>query len=303
MLVTVPDLLLAPYLPLRSPASLGDWELIPFRVLFDAGQVPDELPAPVKRLIDAYTLPHTSAAALGAVIIPSGTHVGAPFDRSLIGRLDRALLAGAIANNPRLTDPEEEADPNAGFAIATAENALLYGHPLGNGDSYVIQAGVLAQAMSINYAPPEKPLPKIAPPSELPKPVFTVLDIEIAIATVSAFEDDQFGRRLRRTLDWYRIAFSNAHAITPDVRVGAARSALEVLTGVDDKTRKLVRAYGRLLQTDQTPQATYRGGSRVCATCATRSCTATRSPRSSGTTTATTRSSRSTTACSTCCGS
>jgi hypothetical protein len=80
---------------------------------------------------------------------------------------------------------------------------------------------------------------------------------EIATATFNALADDQSGPRLRPTLDWYRIAFSNTGAITPDVRVGAARSALAVLTGVSEETRKLVRAYGRLLRTDKTVATTY----------------------------------------------
>lgn len=45
--------------------------------------------------------------------------------------------------------------------------------------------------------------------------------------------------------------------MTLDVRIGAARSAIEVLTGESDETRRVVRAYGKLMRTDETTDHTY----------------------------------------------
>jgi hypothetical protein len=59
-------------------------------------------------------------------------------------RLGYALLAGVVADNPPMAVSDEDQEPNAGWAAASAENPLLYGHPLSEGDSYLIQTGVLA---------------------------------------------------------------------------------------------------------------------------------------------------------------
>jgi hypothetical protein len=37
-----------------------------------------------------------------------------------------------------MTRSETTKDANAGWAAASSENALLYGHPLDGGDSYVV---------------------------------------------------------------------------------------------------------------------------------------------------------------------
>lgn len=60
-----------------------------------------------------------------------------------------------------------------------------------------------------------------------------------------------------RALDWFRIALSNGEAVSLDVRVGAARSAFEILTEAGGETKRLVRAYGRLVGEGQIVTATY----------------------------------------------
>jgi hypothetical protein len=253
----VPELLIAPYVPLGEAAAVGPWELIPFRSVAESDALPDALRRPVLRLVEAYDV-SGSATMLGVVAYPGGGHIGAAFVRATMRRLGHALLAGAVASNPRMAIPENEQSPNAGHEVAAAENALLYGHPLDGGDSYVVETGMLARVMDLRHAPGEEPLPKIAPPVELPKPLFPAFDIEIADATHAALgSGDSPARRLGRAIDWYKIALSNSVAVTLDVRVGAARSALEVLTGAGDETKRLVRAYGDLCRTDTTPQATY----------------------------------------------
>jgi hypothetical protein len=132
-------------------------------------------------------------------------------------------------------------------------------HPLLGGDSYAIETGVLTLAVAnLRYAPADEPLPKIDAPLELPKPMFGHFDAEVADATHRLLtRGGARARRLSRALDWYAVALSNAEAVTVDVRIGAARTALEVLTGAGDETKRLVRAYGRLLRDDETPEVTY----------------------------------------------
>jgi hypothetical protein len=251
------NILIAPYLPVSQSARVGSWELIPFRRLEASGFASDQLMRPASRLIEAYRLQH-AGPPLGVVAVPESGRVGSPFDRALMPRLGHALLAGVVAGNPTMAIAEDDEEPNAGWAVCTSENALLYGHPLIESDSYAVETGVLARVNAIRHAPGDEPLPKIEPPVELPKPLFAHFDEEIANATYALLSTgESAARRLHRALDWYRIALSNAEAVTLDLRVGAARSALEVLTGAGEETKRLVRAYGRLTREESTTTATY----------------------------------------------
>jgi hypothetical protein len=247
---------------------VGAWDLAPFRDLQrdddeseDSREwVPEALRGPVLRLIEAYRV-ESGRAALGAVVVPKDGRAGDPFDRALMTRLGHALLAGSVADNPLMALPEDEQSANAGHAGATSENALVYGHPLGGGESYVIQTGVLFRVMSYRHAEDGEPLPKIEPPVELPRPIFGKFDGEIADAAYSLLSaGDVQARRFHRAMDWYRIALSNAEAVALDVRVGATRSAIEVLVGESDETRRVVRAYGNVVRTDETTEQTYTAG-------------------------------------------
>jgi hypothetical protein len=254
----VADLLIAPYLALSDTVRVGPWELCPFKAVAASGIVPSALSEAVSRLIEAYSLPKGAGSILGAVAYPHGSNVGAPFEQSAMRLLGHALLAGALANNPEMAHAKEGELSNAGHAVATSENALLYGHPIEDGQACVTESGVLVRAAHIRFAPADKPLPKIAPPSELPTLMFGSFDDELSDATYAALSaSDASSRRLSRALDWYRIALSNADAVTLDVRVGAARSALEALTGANEKTKLLVRAYGVLMRDQRTTETTY----------------------------------------------
>jgi hypothetical protein len=247
------EVLLAPYLPLRENVRVGPWALVRFSALSDTEALPDALRRPVMRLVEAYESPFGS----GAVLFPAHATVGAPFDRSALAPLRRALLAGVVANNPYMAVDQDDQDANAGHAVSTAENAILWGHPLTDGNSYVLETGVLARTMAYHRADPDKPLPPIAPPVELPSNLFAGFDEEVSHATHSVITSGGLsGRRLLRALDWYLIAYSNAEAVTFDVRISAARSAVEVLTGAGDGSRKIVRALGRLLGDETTPRET-----------------------------------------------
>ena len=249
-------LVFAPYLPLSERATVGSWTLIPFSAARTSDVVPDDLRRATCRLIDAYEV-DDDIGTLGAVVEPS-TGVGSEVERGALGLLGKGLLAGILNGNPRLLDAEDES-PNAGWAMATAENAIVFGHPLGDGDSYVIETGTLARVTSMRHGSPDEPLPKITPPNELRVPTLGwSFDDEFADATFGILQrPDRSGRRLGRALDWYRIVFSNAEAITPDLRVEGARSAAEILTGSGDETRRLVRAYGRLMRDEDSEEVTY----------------------------------------------
>jgi len=67
---------------------------------------------------------------------------------------------------------DEDDDPNAGHKIATAENGLLYGHPLqGVGaNHYVIGEGAIVEKLDWRTAPPGRPLPPVGSPVGVPTP-------------------------------------------------------------------------------------------------------------------------------------
>lgn len=253
------DVLIAPYLPIGQAAQVGPWNLVPFSCLEASGLVPRELRGRVMRLVEAYRLPTGAGQQLGVLAVPEGGRVGAPFERASMSKLAHALLAGVVSGNPRMAaDHDAEENLNAGWGAATVENALLYGHPLVDSDSYAVEVGVLVRVSNIRHAPGDQPLPRVEPPVELPKPMFTQFDDELADATYVALGDAAApARRLHRALDWYRIALSNAQAVTLDVRIGAARSAFELLTDAGDETKRLVRAYGNLMSDEATTRCTY----------------------------------------------
>lgn len=248
----MPDLLLAPYLPLANSVVIGSWQVLPFKRLRESDVVPEDIRRPVERLIEAYSRDD----GMGAVVFPDGAEVGAGFEMPAFTRLGLALLAGLVGANPPMAVEDE--GPNAGWSVATSENVRLYGHPLGDGNSYALQVGMLARVLSGHGALEDEPLPKVDPPVELPTPRLGSFDVELADATYAVLgTEDVAARQLHRSLDWYRIVLSNAEAVSVDVRVGSARSALEVLTGAGDKTKRLVRAYGRLVREEDAVETTY----------------------------------------------
>lgn len=256
----MPDVLLAPYLPLPEEISIGPWTLTPFSVAaerMEASPLTADLRRATTRLVEAYKV----SARLGAVAFPTATGIGGPFSRSALRPLGHALLAGVISGNPKMAVPEEDVDPNAGFAVATAENARLFGHPLADdGDSFVTEKGVLVRTTAGHLGRSNKPLPPVPAPVELPRPLFVSFDHELAEATFAVLNAEGEGAsRLTVVLDWYRIALSNAEAVTLEVRVGATRSALEVLLE-EDLIGKLAGAYCDLVRESDVPKTVYSKG-------------------------------------------
>jgi hypothetical protein len=254
----MPDMLIAPYIVLREPVTVGPWQLTPANDFGDRPEIVDEpLRRAVARMIDAYNTTE-GRSPFGALIYPTGGVVGSAFKRSEMEPLKAALLGGTISSNPRMAVGRDEQPANGGWMTATSENALLFGHPIdAPGNSYALSTGIWARVMSLHHADDDEPLPKIPAPLELPRPTLGArFDDETADAVMQVLaRGDQNSRRLQRALDWYRVMYANADSIANDVRVGATRSALEVLTGAGDQTKKVLRAVGRLLDHTKDPSA------------------------------------------------
>jgi hypothetical protein len=246
------ELLLAPYLSIPGPKTVGRWRLEPIRHLEDLGELaPALLRTPAERLVDAY-----SHGSLGALVHLDGEQIGPGYEPEEMRRLGHALLAGALGANSDIAG--DEVDGNAGWAMQTVENAALVAHHLDETGGYTVEIGALRRVRSMTGVREGEPLPKVTPPRELPEPMFVSFDDELGAAALACLgEENLNARRLDRGLDWFRIAFANSEAITADVRVGAARSALEAMTGAGDSTRGLVRSYGRLVDHERTARKTY----------------------------------------------
>ena len=247
-------LLLTPYLPLSKEMAIREWRLIPFKSMCEAEIVPGALAKPVERLVAAYGRDD----GMGAAVHLDGQQVGAEFEMRDFMRLRAALLAGSVGGNPEMATTEDGGLD--AWSLTTAENALLVGHPIGDGSGYALQIGVLSRVLSGRGALEDEPLPPIEAPVELPTPLVSSFDVELAEVVYDALgADDDRARRLERALDWYRVVLSNAEAVSIDVRIGAAKSALEVLLGVGDETKKIVRAFGRLVRTPDSTEQNYEG--------------------------------------------
>jgi hypothetical protein len=248
----VTDLLLTPYLPLSKEMTIREWRLVPFKEMREDETVPRALAKRVERLVAAYGRDD----GMGALVHLIGQQVGAEFEMRDFMRLRAALLAGTVGGNPDMASAENGG--LGGWSLTTSENALLVGHPIGDGSGYALQIGVLFRVLSGRGALEDEPLPPIEPPVELPTPLISSFDVELAEAVYDALgADDDRARRLQRALDWYRVVLSNAEAVSIDVRIGAAKSALEVLLGVGDETKKIVRAFGRLVRKPDSTAQTY----------------------------------------------
>ena len=59
------------------------------------------------------------------------------------------------------------------------------------------------------------------------------------------------------------MVLCNAEAVTADVRVGGARSALEVLLDSGEETKRLVRAFGRMIEEPDATTTRHEGRPEV----------------------------------------
>jgi hypothetical protein len=249
-------LVIAPYLPLAEATAVGEWSLIPFRRLFDGDVVPDRLRHPVQRFTEAFQ----DDDSLGAIAYQDPPGLGGDFEMDDFRRLGYALRAGVLAANPPFLGESGASE----WSVATSENATLVGQPLDDPNGYASRVGVLVRTLKIQGAFDGEPLPKVRSPIELPTPMLGTFDHELGDAIYRLLQDRGISaRRLQRALDWYGVVLSNAEAVTPDVRVGGARSALEVLLDSGEGTKNLVRAYGKAVDQADAPKSVYEGRPHV----------------------------------------
>src|SRR3954463_5250977 len=116
------DVWLPPSFPLSADMGGGPRGFVPFRDFARRHARTQGQFNEVRRLRTAYRLRQTSMP-FGAIIIPAGGRVGEEQLRELLRPLSRAMAAAVIDGNPSFLTSQDE--PNAGHAMASAENAQL----------------------------------------------------------------------------------------------------------------------------------------------------------------------------------
>jgi hypothetical protein len=243
------DVWLAPYIPLSEETVVGPWLFVPFRAFAQRHARSRATYYEARRLVTAYKLRNTGGMPFGAVVVPRDGRVGDEVPRELLPRLWRALVPALIDLNPSFLDQDYQRRPNAGHAMASADNAQVYGHPLTGEHSYVISQGAMVRQLSYQYAPPGSRLPPVAPPPGLPTPFLgRGLDEDYAAALYDTLTtSDTTARRLDRCIQWQVLAWSNTQVIAEDARVLAFRAAFDVLLGGGSQTRQHGRTLATLL--------------------------------------------------------
>jgi hypothetical protein len=185
----------------------------------------------------------------GAVIVGRDGRVGDELPRDAMAPLRRALCAALVDLNPSFLEQDDQTHPNAGNAVASADNAQVYGHPLTGEHSYVLVEGAMVRRMNLVYAPPGRPFRPIPRPPGLPTPLLgRGLDTEYAAALYTALrQGDTAARRLDRCIQWQVVAWTNTELVAEDVRILAFRAAFDVLLGGGSQTRQHGRALATLL--------------------------------------------------------
>jgi hypothetical protein len=242
----MPDVWLLPYLPLPSECQVGPYFLVPFRNFGRRHTTSQAVYNEVRRLRTAYRV-GSVGPPVGALVVPVDSRIGGDeLKRERFPALHSAVLAATIEANPILVKADEEA--NTGHAIATAENAKMFGHPLTGKRSYVTRTGAMITVLAMQYSEPGRPLPRIQPPANLPKPMLISFDAEYAGALHDALSrDTDDARRLALAIDWLNITWSNNEDVGAPTRVLAYRSAFEALLGGEASTQKQREALSSLL--------------------------------------------------------
>jgi hypothetical protein len=246
------DVWLFPYLALERRVQVGPWRLIPRRRLrLQDVLAPWMLPL-VRGLGAMYEPPEASGDPLntgrfGCLVAAKGRRLGEAHELDEMESLRLSVTAGLLAGNPMKKDKKITA-----HAVSTSDNAILYGHRISPDAHVSAQYGAMARTLVGGYTIGEEG-GAFRPPAELHLPLFgTTFDAEYASVLYCLLrKQDSLAIRLARAIEWLDITWKNTTSITPDVRIVASRSGLEVLlsTSQSDKVFVLAEALSLLLDT------------------------------------------------------
>lgn len=267
-----PHVLLAPYLPLDEPISIGGWTAIPTDDIACDSEDGKGITDHARRLMEAYHRPFESPAEhakYGAVFWKSGVERGIEFSESEFNRIQNALVVGILDLNPRLGGDRKDGNLTA-HGFLTTDNARLYSHPYTGESSVAYITGAIAKVAHYWSIDPEsdEPVASIPPPADTRLPMLpNAWAYDYAQEAYLALSNDSdLVRRIGRSIEWLDLAFRNSDAIGSELRIAAIRSGLESLLSDAGKgtTKDIRTAIQDLLGSDQDSREsrtwTRRGG-------------------------------------------
>lgn|GEM_PF-1541300 len=235
---------LYPYLPLTRRVSVGSWTLIPVGDLQDADAVSADAAEQARGVHALYRL---SGDRRGFGAFVRGVQpVGEELDSAGLGLLRLAVVPAMLDRNPSRADPGDEPD-NAGHAMCTSENALLFGHGVDPEGYTAFSYGTMVQ-MFVGGARVGESQDMIDPPSELMLPIFRPQLDEVYCAAaydvLANLADDS--PDLPGAIRWLEVGWSNSRSVSQQAHVLAFRAGFDVLFGGAD-TREIRGKLSELL--------------------------------------------------------
>lgn len=161
----------------------------------------------------------------------------------IIEAIQASVRFAALDANDHLRD-----DPNAGFYIATSENAELYVQPIDvdHGGITHRRGGALKRVISGGLKIGQKSIP--LPDAVVPIQGHTLVSKKLSQAVFSALGSSKDRhRRVRIALEWHAVAMSNPRAVTMQQRIIALKTGFEALTGTSE-SREGARRLRRLFE-------------------------------------------------------
>jgi hypothetical protein len=248
----VPEALLFPYLPITEPVHFGPWELIPGASIPESEAIAPWISSMLPQLMELYRSPDADWNAVGCIAKLRTEPVGTPVDPALYRPLHRAVAAALLDGNP-----DGPSETREGWAVATSDNALMYGHRIGPDGYIAVRYGAMVQAL-VGGLQVGTEHSQIRPPSELHIPFMhpPLDDVYAAglLEELSKGTDD--ARRLGGAIDWLDIAWRNTVSIDEDTRIVALRAGFEVLLNAGDTTSAIRDALCSLLDSADAKKIT-----------------------------------------------
>lgn len=243
------EVLLFPYLPASERLTTALWELVPRGELEQDDFSDDWLRDAIPGLLELYKTRSGDWGGVGCIARPANGQIGDPVDRQSMGVLQRGVVVSLLDGNPELPGDDN------GHAVATSDNAVLFGHRVDPSGHVAVNYGVMVRAVVAGLQIGHDDV-TIAPPPEthIPfmHPSVDGLYLDALLRTLTKSEDSS--RRLARSIDWLDLAWRNTSSIDEDTRIVALRAGFEVLFGVGDSTSVLQDALSDLLDSDDAPK-------------------------------------------------
>ncbi|MEV0271442.1 hypothetical protein AB0H43_21910 [Hamadaea sp. NPDC050747] len=249
----LPLVVLAPYLPLRDPLSLGDWLIVPFNRWTREFCVSEQVASRVEALI---TATRVSDGPVGGVCLRPDGRIGQPVEADLVTALARGLLVAALSGNPRV---EEYATRRSQFEVQdtiTSENARVICVAI-DAPEVSAHSGSLVRRTVTNFVRGGEPF-QVSAPADLyvPDSACDPRGNAGSVVYQAMLVGGADARRLDTVIRTVEALAANDTNITFELRVLGFRSAFEVLLD-SDSSRVMRDRVGQLFPPEPTQLRTW----------------------------------------------